>query len=425
MDYPALAIQNPNIVGGFIGGMGAAQDMRNARTRNAMLEQQMQQQADAQQRDAEFRNLLAQSVGPMAAGAAPPPGSAPAVPGAAGGEPGAASYVAQSMQNPLANGDTFNQMLAIDPERAVQFQQHFQAQQAAQVAAQQAKLRERAGVAVRAAQFVLKSKDPKRTLEIGFPEMVEQLKAQGVELEDLDDDLVRGMANDVLAQFGPIAGVGPAGLEGEGFTLSQGQKRFDSQGNEIASVAPADTDKDPNDKSFQRATSLRKEYDSARGSFDTIRSAWENVQAAERGDAGDTQLVLNYMRLISPGIRIQPGQAIDDAASVPGVSAGVIGMWNKLVGDGKLNDSQRNELRSQARTTFARQERLAREARERYTELATEAGVDPKLVVGEDRRSVETDAQGRQVFSSEADAEAAGIKPGTKVVIGGVPGTWQ
>jgi hypothetical protein len=28
-------------------------------------------------------------------------------------------------------------------------------------------------------------------------------------------------------------------------------------------------------------------------------------------------------------------------------------------------------------------------------------------------------------FASEAEAEAAGIKPGTKVVIGGVPGTWQ
>jgi hypothetical protein len=422
MDYPALAIQNPNIVGGFIGGMGQAQELTNSRTRNAMLEQQQQMQAQAMQRDEQFRNLLAQSVGPMAAGAAAPPGAAPAgaVPGAPGAEPGAASYLAQNMQNPLADPSVFNQMLAIDPERAVEFQQVFQQQQQQREAA----LRERAGVAVRAAQFVLKSKDPKRTLELGFPEMVEQLKAQGVELEDLDDDLVRGMANDVVAQFGPIAGVGPAGA-GDPFTLSQGQVRFDAEGNEIASVAAAETDKDPNDKNFQRATSLRKEYDNARGSFDTIRSAWENVQAAERGDAGDTQLVLNYMRLISPGVRIQPGQAIDDAASVPGVSAGVIGMWNKLVGDGKLNDSQRNELRSQARTTYARQERLAREARERYTELATDAGVDPKLVVGEDRRSVEKDAQGRAVFSSEADAEAAGLKPGTKVVIGGVPGTWQ
>lgn len=30
-----------------------------------------------------------------------------------------------------------------------------------------------------------------------------------------------------------------------------------------------------------------------------------------------------------------------------------------------------------------------------------------------------------QEFATEADAEAAGIQPGTRVIIGGVPGTWQ
>lgn len=424
-EYPALAIQPANIGGNFLAGRAAAQDEQSANVRNAMLEQQQRAQAQAMQRDEQFRNLLAQSVGPTAAGAAAPPGAPGAMPPAGyeggGGAPGAASYLAQGMTNPLAGGgDTFNQMLALDPERAVQFQQHFQQQREQE----QAQLRERAGVAVRAAQFVLKSKDPKRTLELGFPEMVEQLKAQGIELDDLDDEAVKIMADDVVAQFGPIAGVGPAGA-GDPFTLSQGQKRFNADGIEIASVDPAETDTDPTDKVFQRGTTLRKEYDNKRAAFDTIRGAWENVQAAERGDPGDTQLVLNFMRLISPGVRIQPGQAIDDAASVPGVSSTVVGMWNKVIADGHLSDSQRNELRSQARTTFARQEKLAREDRTRYTDLAHDAGVDPKQVVGDDNRSTETDGQGRRVFSSEADAEAAGLKPGTKVVINGRSATWQ
>ncbi len=125
MDYPALAIQPANVVGNFLGGIGAAQDLQTSRTRNAMLEQQQQQQAQAMQRDEQFRNLLAQSVGPMAAGAAEVPGPQ---------EPGAASYLAQGMQNPLAgpSPEVFNQMLAIDPERAVQFQQVFDAQRQAQ-----------------------------------------------------------------------------------------------------------------------------------------------------------------------------------------------------------------------------------------------------------------------------------------------------
>lgn len=416
--YPALAIQHADIGGQFLNGVQVAQGQKDSQVRNRMLEQQMAEQEAAQQRDQQFREILAQSVGPTAAGAAAPPG-----------EPGAASYLAQGMENPLGGAsDAFNRMLAIDPERAVQFQQHFDAQRQAR----EAELRERAGVAVRAAQFVQRSKDPKRTLEIGFPEMVEQLKSQGIELADLDDEAVRIMADDVIAQFGPIAGVGPAQGESPFAKINpadyspESVRAFEQSGNFGDLVALAKPDNDPNDKTFKRQTDLRKEYDNKRGAFETIRSAWENVQAAERGDAGDTQLVLNYMRLISPGIRIQPGQAIDDAASVPGVSAGVIGMWNKIVGDGKLNDSQRNELRSQARTTFARQEKLAREERDRYTELAEADGIEAWKVVGRDKgKSTETDAQGRRVFSSEAEAEAAGLEPGTKIVINGRAATWE
>lgn len=409
-DYPALAIQSPNIVGNFLGGMQTAQDMQAARVRNQLLEQQQAQQQQAMQRDEQFRNILAQSVGPMAAGAAQGPG----------GDPNASNYLMQGTQNPLG-GDNFNELVALDPERAFQFQQAMQAQQAQR----EAQLRERAGVAVRAAQFVLKSKDPKRTLELGFPEMVAQLKQQGVELDSLDDETVTAMANDVISQFGPIAGVGPAG-PGEGFTLSQGQKRFDAQGNEVASVAPAESDKDPTDKLFARTQSLRKEYGGTVEGFEAIRSAYENVQNAKANDTGDTQLVLNLMRVISPGIRVQPGERIDDVASVPGVPAQVVGVWNKLVNKGKLGPSERAEIRQQAKATYEVQKRLAQESRQRFSNLAKSSGVDPNEVVGEDWKPVaEYDLDGRRTFDSEREAEAAGIKPGTRVVINGVPGTWQ
>jgi hypothetical protein len=277
-----------------------------------------------------------------------------------------------------------------------EFQQQQQAQQHAQAV-------EDAKRAVGKAQFVLTSKEPGQLVKTAFPEVWDQLEQMGEDPENFTPEKWREEASAMVAHYGPIAGVGPAG-KGEPFTLAQGQTRFDANGNPVATVAAAPTDKDPNDKLFNRATNLRKEYESHREGFDVMRSAFENVKTAERGDAGDTQLVLNYMRLISPGIRVQPGERIDDAASVPGVPLVAVGMWNKLVGGGKLNDSQRKEIRSQAGTTYKTQERLADEARDRFSGLAKLAGVDPKEVVG-DRKSSSPKPTTNKAPADMTDAE--------------------
>lgn len=406
--YPSLAVQTPNVVGNYLGGIQVGQQMDSNRVRNQLLLDEQEQRRAAVARDEQFRNLLAQSVGPMAAGAAQPPD-----------EPGA-NYLMQSTQNPLAPGESFNQLLQLDPERALQIQNAMEAQRQQR----EAQARQRAGVAVRGAQFVLKSKDPKRTLELGFPDMVEQLKQNGIELDDLDDDAVRAMAEDVVSQFAPMAGMGPAG-QGEDFTLGEGQVRYRADGTEVAR-GPAKKEGAEDDKTFSQTNVLRGQYDDAVAGFNTMRSAYENVQNAKPNDAGDTQLVLNYMRVISPGIRVQPGERIDDAASVPGVPATAIQLWNKVVGGGKLNDGQRDEIRQQARVTYQAGKRQAAEARERYTNLARFSQLDPYGVVGDDFKPVaEYNAQGVRVFDTPEEAEAAGLKKGTRIIVNGVPGKWE
>lgn len=379
-EYPALAIQAPNVIGNYLGGMQQAQEMQSQGIRNQLLQDEQAQRAAAMQRDEQFRNILAQSVGPMAAGAAMPPGIGQPGMGPPDGYEGggAANYLMQGTQNPLGPQLPMNQLMQLDPERAMQFQQAFDAQRQQQMQ----QLRERAGVSVRAAQFVLKSKDPKRTLEIGFPEMVEQLKSQGTDFETLTDDQVKTMADDVIAQFGPIAGIEPAG-GGDPFTLGQGQTRFDANGNEIASVAAAPTDSDPNDKTFKRIADLRKEYRGEVDNFGTIRSAYANVVGSEDSEAGDTQLMTNFMRVIAPGIRVQPGQELDSQNLPAGVQTGAA-IWNKFVNEGRLSPKDRASIRTQAKRTFETQEKLAKEARSRFTKLAERAGGDPWEVVGDD-----------------------------------------
>jgi hypothetical protein len=375
--------------------LGAIQGGQQIRANNMLMQQQQQEQAREQQYNSLLSDYLGQStVNTLTGQGGMPPGA-----GMEYAVPGGGSMPAQAPPVDI------NQLYAMDPRRTAQLQQFQQAQQAA-VQAQQT---EEARRAVSKAQFVLASKEPGQLVKTAFPEVWQQLTELGDDPESFTPEKWREEAEAMLAHYGPIAGVGPAG-QGEQFTLGEGQTRFDANGNPIASVAPAPSDKDPNDKNFQRATTLRKEYDSERASFDTMRSAWENVQGATEGDAGDTQLVLNYMRLISPGIRLQPGQAIDDAASVPGVSANVIGAWNKLVNGGKLRPSDRADMKQQARTTFNNQKKLADEARKKYGKLAELYGVDAVQVIGEEPKDLS--ATPVQDFAKLTDEELQRIANG-------------
>lgn len=391
-DYSVLSqgIRPVNVLGAIQGG-------QQVRQNNMLMQQQQQEQARAQQFNALLGDYLGQNtVNTLTGQGGMPPGA-----GMEYALPGGGSMSAQAPPVDI------NQLYALDPRATMQMQAFQQAQQQA-VQAQQL---EEAKRAIGKAQFVLASKEPGALVKTAFPEVWQQLVDMGEDPESFTPEKWQSEAEQMIAHYGPMAGVGPAG-EGEQFTLGEGQKRFDSQGREIASVAPkVDADKDPNDKLFQRAKSLRGEYDQARGSFDTIRSAWANVQGASEGDAGDTQLVLNYMRLISPGIRLQPGQAIDDAASVPGVSANVIGAWNKLVNGGKLRPSDRADMRQQAKTTFKAQEKLANEARAQYKKLAEIYGVDAEQVIGADTDS-STASPASLDFSAMSDEELKRLAAG-------------
>jgi hypothetical protein len=362
-------VMAPNIFGNFLAGRQARQGEEQQAIQNQFLQrrQQMQEaefqaQQEEMARQQQFNQLAGQFLGQDTVDMA-------------GGMQGGAPGMQQPMQRP-----SLSQLAALDPQRAMQMQQ-FQAQQQA---AQQAQQQEQAKTAVLKAQYVMRSESPATLLRIGFPDFVAQLQEQGMDVEALDDDQVRSIAENVIAQFGPMAGIAPADEGGEQFTLGEGQTRFDAQGRPIASVAKQPSAEDEN-RGFNRAnvlrdefTSLTKDYAAVQASFDTIQSV-----AAKPSAAGDISLLTAYMRMIDPGSTVREGE-FATAQNAGGVPQKIIARYNNLLSGERLEPSQRQDFVNQARNMLSGRKQQYDKTRSKYKTLAQRAEVDPIDVVGED-----------------------------------------
>lgn len=239
---------------------GQEYDIRNklAEQQGILFQQAQQDRAKSQQNDQLFKNALVQFLGPVNAGivtgdasVSPQQSAVPATPSAApapgmGASPPQGQPQAQGMdQNSLL------QMMQANPERAAQFVQFQQQQQQnamalrqAQVAAQQAAVQKQANEKLLQATYYLKSENPAATIRIADPIAYQGMVDHGVDMDD--PGAVKQALRAVQSHFGPIAGITPE-KAAEGFTLNQGEQRFDAEGKRIASVAPKTTSQEIGD----------------------------------------------------------------------------------------------------------------------------------------------------------------------------------
>lgn len=96
-------------------------------------------------------------------------------------------------------GGDINALAALDPRRTQEFvdirgkQQEFEQEEARRT--------------VKAADAIINSEAPKKLTMMAFPEFVEALRGQGVEIEDLTDEQVVTMAREVKVKMSPQAGI--------------------------------------------------------------------------------------------------------------------------------------------------------------------------------------------------------------------------
>jgi len=338
-----IAPSNP--VGAFLQGRQLAQGQRDAEQQNQLRQMQIQQQQEAQSRDAQFRQALPAYL--------------------EGGTNGLAA------------------LYAADPERAMQAQQ-FQTQQNQLAQAQQAT---KAKQAHAQAQGVLNSEAPATYLRMLIPDAAKQWSSHtGKSAEEMTDEEALTLAKQVSAVAGAQAGILPQ--QGESFTLGEGQTRFTAGGKPFASVAKVPSAEEAGKREqtiFERANTLRDEYDTQSKDFTTATQAYQRVlsSAKDPSAAGDLALIFSYMRTLDPSSSVKEGEFANaqNAGSVP---ARIYAQYNKVLRGELLSPDQRKDFVSKAGQLWQGQRDIDRKRRGKYSKLATRAGADPLDVLGDE-----------------------------------------
>lgn len=187
---------------------------------------------------------------------------------------------------------------------------------------------------------------------------------------------------------------------GKGFTLSEGQTRFDAQGNPVASVAEVPE----KGKGFDQEGKLRGEFTKFSKDFQTQNASFGRIQASANDPtaAGDLALIFNFMKLLDPGSTVREGEfdtaqgafgalnkAEEEGNYVPNfIKRGV----QQLMEGTRLLPEQREDFYGRAQALFGdAQEQHGRRAQQ-YTNLANAYDLDPSRVVI-DLQTVDPDKQ--------------------------------
>jgi hypothetical protein len=208
-----------------------------------------------------------------------------------------------------------------------------------------------------------------------------------INMDDLQNDQVleRG-----IQSLGPIVG---GGQQGQDFTLSEGETRFDSQGRPIASVQKTPDQED----NQQIVNNLRTRYDKFNADFRDVDAAYRKIQAASATPQGDMSLIFGYMKLLDPGSTVREGEYAN-AEQTRGLPAGVVAAYNRALTGEKLADDQRKGFKSEADSLFKAQQESSDAQLADLLFQADQDGVSRERVLGSNAlRSFEKRAADRLI----------------------------
>ena len=181
----------------------------------------------------------------------------------------------------------------------------------------------------------------------------------------------------ILEALAGAVGVSFSQPKDSGFTLSQGQTRFDAQGNTLASLEPKS-----DEKGFDNEAKLRGEFTKLSGDFQKQNAAFGRIQASANNPsaAGDLSLIFNYMKLLDPGSTVREGE-FATAQNSGGVNDRIRSTYNQMINGERLTEAQRADFFSRSKSLFGEATRQHDSLRNKYSVLAKRNRLDPENVV--------------------------------------------
>lgn len=170
-----------------------------------------------------------------------------------------------------------------------------------------------------------------------------------------------------------------ASSQPEGFTLSEGQTRYDIQGRPIVTAPKkAEPSEIP-----QTEEGLRKEFDKLSEPYRDVRDSYGRILAAAKdpSPAGDLAIIFNYMKMLDPRSVVRESE-FATAENAAGVPVQIRNMWNRMRSGERLAFN-RQDFINQANALFKAQEKTQKDLGIRYTNLSKKYGVNPENVITE------------------------------------------
>jgi len=122
-------------------------------------------------------------------------------------------------------------------------------------------------------------------------------------------------------------------------------KRAEAEANQmVAGIIPAD-------KRPETETKFRNEYNNQTKPYQEVKSAYGRVLSSEDTAVGDLSLIFGYMKMLDPGSVVREGE-FATAQNAAGVPERIMNVYNKVASGERLNKSQREAFKGQAKGLY-------------------------------------------------------------------------
>lgn len=134
------------------------------------------------------------------------------------------------------------------------------------------------------------------------------------------------------------------------------------------------------DEKVKAEGALRDDYLKQSKEFTTVRDYKDRMDNAPKTGAGDIALIFSFMKVLDPGSTVREGE-FATAANAAGVPNSILGMYNKLIGGGKLAEGAREEISGTADKIWQKAAERQSSLTNRFADIAKRQKMDIRNVI--------------------------------------------